>query len=198
MGVAARSAGAAGALATEVRVKVRVAIGSAENLPLPTRLEMYSGGSVASLLSEKPAPSSVPASNGCRYTVRDARQPPRLSSIDSPETPTNQSGVGATIVTRVTRGWSVVSATAVKLSEAVGPMVTFVPSRTLRWSSPAALISAFSRVVSPSSAIDSTPGLAAVVSVRIPRRRCGRRPPGARSARCSGRRPGWRRSSMRR
>ncbi len=164
-GVAERPVGAEGALVTDVRVKVRVAIGSAENLPLPTRLAMNSGGSVSSLSSENPVPSSVPASNGCRVTVRDGRQPPRLSSIDSPETPTNQSGLGATIVNRVTRGWSVVSATPVKLSEAVGPMEPVVPSRTLRWSAPAAWISPFSRVVPPSSAIDSTPGLACLSSV---------------------------------
>ena len=89
---------------TDRRVKVRVAIGSSENLPVALMLVIVPRGEVAAFDSENSVPSSVPASYGYKSTLCDASQSPCASSNVSPETPTNQSGLGATIVTRVTRG----------------------------------------------------------------------------------------------
>ena len=112
---------------TDRRVKVRVAIRSFENLPIPRRLVMVPCGEVAKLISENSVPSSVPASHGYRFTVCDGSQSACVSSRDSPETPTNQSGLGATIESRVTRGWPVVRVTVLMVDEAVGPMLPPLP-----------------------------------------------------------------------
>ena len=72
---------------TDWRVKVRVAIGSFENLPIPRRLVMTPCGEVAGFDSENSVPSSVPASHGYRFTVSDARHSACASRRDSPETP---------------------------------------------------------------------------------------------------------------
>ena len=58
---------------TDCRVKVRVAIGSFENLPVPLMLVMAPCGEVAAFDSENSVPSSVPASYGNRSTVCDAQ-----------------------------------------------------------------------------------------------------------------------------
>ena len=65
-----------GAVLTDRRVKVRVAIASFENFPIPRRLVMTPCGEVAGFESENSVPSSVPASHGYRFTVRDASQSP--------------------------------------------------------------------------------------------------------------------------
>ncbi len=84
-------------------------MGSFENLPSPRRPVMTPWGEVAWFESQNSVPSSVPASHGYRFNARDDSQSPCASSRGSPKTPTNQSGLGATIESRVTRGWSVVS-----------------------------------------------------------------------------------------
>ena len=65
-----------GAVLTDWRVKVRVAIGSFENLPIPRRLVMTPCGEVGEFDSENSAPSSVPASQGYRFNTREASQSP--------------------------------------------------------------------------------------------------------------------------
>ena len=144
--------------ATVWRVKVRVAIGAFENFPIPLMLVIVPWGLVASLLSENSVPSSVPASYGNRSTVCDASHSFWALSRDSPETPTNQSGLGAIIVIRVTRGWvglTVMSTVTV----AVAPTLP-LRSMVLDASEPAALISDLSVLVPPTSAMLSIPALA--------------------------------------
>ena len=154
-----------GAVLTDWRVKVRVAIRSFENLPVPRRLVMTPCGEVAGFDSENSVPSSVPASHGYRFTTSDGSQSPCASSKDSPKTPVNQSGLGAIIVSRVTRGWSVVSVTVLMVDELVGPILP-LPRMTESAFGSAALTS-FARVlVPPSSAINSTPALAMPPSLR--------------------------------
>ena len=91
-----------------MRTKLRVAIGSFENLPIPLMLLMVPCGDVAGLPSENSSPSSVPASYGYRLTECCVRHCPPPSR-DSRETPTNQSGLGPIIETRVSMGWSLVT-----------------------------------------------------------------------------------------
>ena len=50
--------------APDCKVKVSVAMGASENLPVPRRLTMVPGGTVAALSKEKSSPPSVPASHG--------------------------------------------------------------------------------------------------------------------------------------
>ena len=109
------------------------------------------------MLRENSVPSSVPASYGNKSTVFDAIQL-LLSRNDSLETPTNQSGLGATIVTRVTRGWVGVTvmstvAVAVPPDEILFSMVAWAFE-------PAAVISLLRVLVPPISAILSIPALA--------------------------------------
>ena len=113
---------------TDRSVKLRLAIGSVENLPVPRILSMVPCGVVARLSSENSPPSSVPASQGCRFTSCERSQRPWSSSSGSPETPTNQSGLGATMVTSVIRGCSVESV-AVRVFEVVVPMKSVSPLR---------------------------------------------------------------------
>ena len=103
-------------------------------------------------------PSSVPASYGNRSTVCDASHSFWALNRDNPETPTNQSGLGAIIVTRVTRGWvglRVMSTVTV----AVTPILPLL-SMVLDAAEPAAVISDLRALVPPTSAILSTPALA--------------------------------------
>ncbi len=116
-----------GAVLTDWRVKVRVAMGSFENLPSPRRPVMTPWGEVAGFESQNSVPSSVPVSQGYRFNARDDSQSPCASSRGSPKTPTNQSGLGATIESRVTRGWSVVSVTGLIVEEPVGPILPPLP-----------------------------------------------------------------------
>ena len=156
-------AGKAGEI--EVRVNVRFAIRLAENLPVPRILWMTPRGLVSTLgLSEKSLPSSLPASHGYRKTRIHGSQSPCALSRGNPETPTNQSWLGAIIVVRVTRGNAVVSSTSLSVFEPVGMML---PDglRTARAVAGVALVAALTSLrscdVCPSSAIDSTPALAA-------------------------------------
>ena len=59
--------------------------------------------------------------------MNDCFHSPELSSIDRPDTPTNQSGLGAIIETSVTRGCSVVSTTPENVAVAVGTKKSVVP-----------------------------------------------------------------------
>ena len=150
--------GAGGAGGVSLRTKLRVAIGRRENLPVPLMLVMTPRGDVAGLPSENPSPSSVPASYGNRSTDCRERHRPPASSSDSPETPTNQSGLGPIIETRVSRGWAVVTSTSnVALPLPPGPGDFRTTDAT---SDPLARISDRSRLVAPSSATSSIPGLA--------------------------------------
>ena len=88
---------------------------------------MVSCGEVAEFDSENSVPSSVPASHGYRFTVCDASQSACASSSDNPETPTNQSGLFATMESRVTRGWPVVSVTPLRVDEPVAPILPPLP-----------------------------------------------------------------------
>ena len=116
---------------TDCSAKARVAIGSVENLPVPRMLVMTPCGLVARLFRENSLPSSVPASQGYRFTSCDRSQWPWSSSRGSPETPTNQSGLRATMVVSVTRGYSVVSSTSSKVFGTSGPIESVSPSSTL-------------------------------------------------------------------
>ena len=149
-----------GAKFTDPSVNVRVAMLSVENLPVPRMLVTTPRGDVAGFDSENSSPFSVPASHGYSCTSCDDNQLPLASSRDSPETPTNQSGLGATMVTSVTSGWSVVSVTA-RLFIPVGPMKSVSPLTTLRASGPAPVTSLLRTDVPPTSAIDSTPAVTA-------------------------------------
>ena len=145
--------------ATAWRVKVRLAIGSSENFPVPLMLVMVPRGEVAEFDRENSVPSSVPASQGNRSIVRDGCQPSSAAvRRDSPETPTNQSGLGATIEVRVTGGWSVVSVMST-VAVAV-PSDAMDCSMTARAFGMAALISDLRVLVPPISAILSIPALA--------------------------------------
>ena len=114
---------------------------SVENLPAPPMLVMTPCGDVAGFESENSSPFSVPASHGYNFTSCEGNQLPLASSRDSPETPTNQSGLGAIIVTSVTLGWSVVTATSFRVTRFCRPML---PERlsTLRAVGGVALIAA--------------------------------------------------------
>ena len=147
------------------RVNVRVAIRSVVNVPVPRMLLISPRGVVATLgLSEKSSPSSVPASHGKRSTSCERSHWPEASSSNSPETPTNQSWLGAIIVVSVTRGNAVVSMRLLRVRVAVGPMELVLPSRTERAAGGSAFRAALTSPrrldVPPISAIDSTPGLA--------------------------------------
>ena len=141
------------------RVNVMVAIRSFENWPAPRRFVMTPCGEVAPFDVENPLPSSVPASHGYRSTWSDSTQFPPASSSVSPETPTNQSGLGAIMVTSVTRGWSLVSVT-VRAFDVVAPILP-VPRTILRAFVPAFVTSLPRADVPPVSAIDSIPAVAA-------------------------------------
>ena len=81
-----------------------MAMGWSENLPVPRMLMIVPRGLVGGLLKENSFPSSVPASYGYRATCRSDIHCPSLSSSDKPETPTNQSGLGPIIDTKVISG----------------------------------------------------------------------------------------------
>ena len=137
--------------------KVSLAIGSFENLPVPLMLVIVSRGLVAGLSSANSVPSSVPASYGNRSTCCRGRHCPRASSRDSPETPTNQSGLGAIMATSVTSGWVVVSVTST-VAVGVGPFGR--PCSTTVTAFGLALISDLKVAVLPVSATSSIPALA--------------------------------------
>ena len=150
---------------TDWSVNSRLAIRSVVNLPVPRMLVMTPRGVVStSGLSEKSSPSSVPASQGKRSTPSDRVQRPEASSSTCPETPTNQSWLGAIIVVRVTRGKPVVSWTLRRVLTAVGEMLPVAPRMTERAVGGLAFLAAVTSLrsldVPPTSAIDSTPELA--------------------------------------
>ena len=138
-------------------VNVSLAMRTFENLPVPAMLEMTPCGLVSGFDSENSVPSSVPASYGKRSTSSDRTHWPAPSSRDSPDTPTNQSGLGAIMDRSVTCGCSLVTS-MVNVAVPVPPPET--PSSMtdrvceLRWTSPRKV------PVEPSSATNSTPALA--------------------------------------
>ena len=89
-------------LTNATRSNCRIAIGLSENLPVSRRLVMVWCGTVAPLLRENSLPSSVPASYGNSSTLPWCIHAPSAPSNGSPDTPTNQSGLGATIDASVT------------------------------------------------------------------------------------------------
>ena len=87
-----------------ILVKVSLAMRTLENLPVPAMRVMTPCGFVSGLESENSVPSSVPASYGKRSTTCDWRHSFAPSSRDTPEMPTNQSGLGAIMERSVTNG----------------------------------------------------------------------------------------------
>ena len=109
--------------------------------------------------SAKSAPFSVPASQGKSCSSWARSQRPSLLSSGSPETPTNQSWLGAIMVVSVTRG-CVLASSAVSVSAVVGPMLLVSPNSTPSVFAAAFRISTCRAAQPPISAIDSTPALA--------------------------------------
>ena len=87
-----------------ILVKVSLAMRTLENLPVPAMRVMTPCGFVAGLDSVNSVPSSVPASYGKRSTTCDCRHSFAPSSRDTPDTPTNQSGLGPIMDRSVTSG----------------------------------------------------------------------------------------------
>ena len=109
---------------------------------------------------EKVTPPSLPASQGSRANLRSLAHSP-FWKRGIPDTPTNQSGLGAIIETSVTSGcvWLIS-----KSAEALPGDEPILPPATRRSAVPAAmaaLISFDSLVVSPRSAMSMMPSLAA-------------------------------------
>ena len=102
-------------------------------------------------------PSSVPASYGNRSISSRDSHCAWASSRDRPETPTNQSGLGPIIESRVTRGWSLVTVTSNVALPLPPPPTPFLMTET---AFELALISDWKVDVEPSSATFSTPVVA--------------------------------------
>ena len=140
-----------------ILVKVSLAMRTLENLPVPAMPVTTPCGFVSGLESENSVPSSVPASYGKRSTTCDCRHSFEPSSRDTPETPTNQSGLGPIMDRSVTRGCVLVTSmlnVALPVPPPETPCSTTDRVWGLRATSPRKV------AVEPSSATCSTPALA--------------------------------------
>ena len=138
-------------------VKVSLAMRTLENGPVPAMRVMTPCGLVSGLESEKSSPSSVPASYGKRSTTCDSRHSSAPSSRDTPDTPTNQSGLGPIIDRSVTRGCVLVTS-ILNVALPVPPPAT--PCCMTNRVCGLAATSLRKVPVKPVSATPSTPGLA--------------------------------------
>ena len=138
-------------------VKVSLAMRTLENLPVPLMLVIVPCGLVAGLLSENSVPSSVPASYGKRSTSIEVLHSSDPSSNDSPDIPTNQSGLGPIMDRSVTRGCDLL---AVMENDAVPVPPPLTPCSITFSVCALASTSLLNVPVEPNSATSSTPALA--------------------------------------